>query len=64
MGGPELQLVLGRHSGRKALAQRLEMLALPCSEEQTAQMLEQIKTLPKGTIINDDLLRQLACAGE
>ncbi|MCA9090764.1 MAG: pyruvate carboxyltransferase [Planctomycetaceae bacterium] len=62
VGGPDLQLVLGRHSGRKALAQRLESLNLPCSDEETAKVLEQIKTLPKGVIVNDDLLRQLVCA--
>jgi 2-isopropylmalate synthase len=55
-----VKLVLGRHSGRKAVAHRLEELGLKCSESQVNDVLEHIKQLPKGTMLEDDVLRSLA----
>jgi len=60
VGGGELQLVLGRHSGRRAVAHRLQCLAINYDETMLASLVEHLKRLPKGTVINDELLRNLA----
>lgn len=60
VGAPAVELVLGRHSGRRAVAHRLEELGLNCTEAQVLAVLEGIKQLPKGTIIDGLLLRALA----
>ena len=60
VGAEGIQLVLGRHSGRKAVAHRLKELNQPCSDDQIAQVVEKIKRQPKGTVIDDELLRSLA----
>lgn len=62
VGAPGVELVLGRHSGRRAVAHRLEQLGLTCSDELVQNVLDGIKHVPKGTIIDDSLLRQLANA--
>lgn len=54
-----VKLVLGRHSGRKAVAHRLEELGLRCTESGVNQVLDRIKQLPKGTMLDDDVLRGL-----
>jgi 2-isopropylmalate synthase len=60
VGASGVKLVLGRHSGRRAVAHRLEELGLTLSDDQVTQVLERIKQLPKGTILDDNVLRQLA----
>lgn len=60
VGAGEVELVLGRHSGRRAVAHRLETLGLKLSDSQVLEVLEGIKAVPKGTMIDDALLRQLA----
>lgn len=60
VGAAGVELVLGRHSGRRAVAHRLEQLGLPATDERVEQVLEGIKRAPKGTIVDDGLLRQLA----
>jgi 2-isopropylmalate synthase len=59
VGASGVELVLGRHSGRRAVAHRLQELGLSATDDQVLAVLEGIKTVPKGTIIDDALLRQL-----
>lgn len=59
VGAGEIQLVLGRHSGRRAVAHRLQCLAIPFNDELLAVIVEHLKQLPKGTVVTDDLLRTL-----
>jgi 2-isopropylmalate synthase len=60
VGASGIELVLGRHSGRRAVARRLQELGLAATDEQVLAVLDRIKKVPKGTIIDDALLRQLA----
>ncbi len=60
VGGGDIQLVLGRHSGRRAVAHRLSELNLPATEEEVAAIVNLIKQQPKGTVIDDAMLRLLA----
>ena len=60
VGGGDIQLVLGRHSGRKAVAHRLSELAIPADDQLVALIVENIKILPKGVVVDDTTLRQLA----
>ena len=60
VGGGDIQLVLGRHSGRKAVAHRLSELAIPADDNLVASIVEKIKILPKGVVVDDTTLRQLA----
>jgi 2-isopropylmalate synthase len=63
IGGDPIRLVLGRHSGRRAVQSRLAELGRPVSEEQAVRVLEAIKRLPKGELVTDERLLQLAKAG-
>lgn len=60
VGASGLKLVIGRHSGRRAVAHRLHELGYELSEEQVVAILQAIKDVPKGEPINDDMLKQLA----
>jgi 2-isopropylmalate synthase len=59
VGGGEISLVLGRHSGRRAVAHRLQCLGIPHDDTFTAAVAERIKRLPKGTVVDDPLLRRI-----
>jgi 2-isopropylmalate synthase len=58
VGAAGIQFVLGRHSGRRAVAHRLAELGLPADDLHVQQVLQQIKVLPKGEMIDDALLRK------
>ncbi|MEZ6041481.1 MAG: pyruvate carboxyltransferase [Planctomycetaceae bacterium] len=60
VGAEGIQLVLGRHSGRRAVAHRLGELNLPTDESLVARIVDQIKLLPKGSVVDDNRLRSLA----
>lgn len=60
VGGDEIRLVLGRHSGRRAVAHRLQGLGIPHNEATVNRMVERLKLLPKGTIVDDQLLQRIA----
>ena len=60
VGAAGITLVLGRHSGRRAVAHRLKEIGIEPAESQVLCILEAIKQLPKGTIIDDRRLRELA----
>ncbi|MBQ16218.1 MAG: pyruvate carboxyltransferase [Planctomycetaceae bacterium] len=60
VGASGIRLVLGRHSGRRAVAHRLQELGIELSDEQVLGVLEAIKDVPKGVSIDDDLLAELA----
>ena len=59
VGGGDIQLVLGRHSGRRAVAHRLTELNLTATDEEVATLANLIKQQPKGTVIDDSTLRLL-----
>ncbi|MFN9720540.1 MAG: pyruvate carboxyltransferase [Planctomycetota bacterium] len=56
VGGGDIQLVLGRHSGRKAVAHRLAELAIPAEDSLVAAIMDRIKTMPKGAVMDDATL--------
>jgi 2-isopropylmalate synthase len=60
IGCEGLRLVLGRHSGRRAVESRLAELGLTVTEAQAVLVLEAIKRLPKTVEVTDDRLRELA----
>ena len=60
VGADGIHLVLGRHSGRRAVEHRLQELGKSFGEETILQVVEAIKQQPKGTVIDDALLLQLA----
>ncbi len=60
VGADGIHLVLGRHSGRRAVAHRLQELGLKHDDSAVAHMLDRIKQLPKGVMLDDGLLRELA----
>ena len=60
VGGGDLQLVLGRHSGRKAVAHRLAELAISVDDAAVGAIMDLIKRQPKGQVIDESTLRRLA----
>lgn len=60
VGAEGVKLVLGRHSGRRAVASRLEELGVAVTDQEAAAVLEAIKQLPKFAAITDERLRELA----
>ena len=60
IGAKGIRLVLGRHSGRRAVAHRLQELGMELSDEQVLEVLDGIKDVPKGVSIDDELLGQIA----
>ena len=60
IGAKGIRLVLGRHSGRRAVAHRLQELGMELSDEQILEVLDGIKDVPKGVSIDDELLGQVA----
>ncbi len=63
VGADGIQLVLGRPSGGKAVAHRLQQLDLPHSDADVAMVVERIKSQPKGVVIDDALLVELLKGG-
>ena len=64
VGAEGIRLVIGRHSGRRAVAHRLQELGVPLADEQVLEVLEAIKRLPKGATIDDATLRRLAAEAQ
>ena len=64
VGADGIQLVLGRHSGRRAVAHRLEALGVNFSDDEVMGVVELLKQQPKGTVVDDELLRQLATSSQ
>ena len=60
VGAEGIHLVLGRHSGKSAVAHRLKEIGIDPEDATIARVVEGIKTQPKGTVVDDDLLRELA----
>ena len=60
IGAKGIRLVLGRHSGRRAVAHRLQELGMELSDEQVLEVLDGSKEVPKGVSIDDELLGQVA----
>jgi 2-isopropylmalate synthase len=60
VGGPPVHLVLGRHSGRRAVAHRLSELGIEPDEARVARVLDRIKGLPKGALLDDHQLQTWA----
>ena len=59
VGAEGVRLVLGKHSGRRAVAQRLLDLGHELSRPQVDRVIERIKSLEKGTAVDDALLQGL-----
>lgn len=60
VGGPAIHLVLGRHSGRRAVAHRLQQTGIEAPSDAQIQLVsDAIKRLPKGTLIDDETLRSI-----
>lgn len=59
VGADGVQLILGRHSGRSAVAHRLSELGIESTESEVIEVLEAIKSLPKEAIIDDSTLKEL-----
>ncbi len=64
VGAAGVRLILGRHSGRRAVAHRLSELGLEPADAQIEAVLEAIKTLPKGQTVEDDWLREQYAASQ
>jgi len=64
VGADGIQLVLGRHSGRRAVVHRLEAIGLNFSDDDVMAVVELIKRQPKGTVVDDELLRHLATSSQ
>lgn len=62
VGRSGIELVLGRHCGRRAVAHRLEELQLPADDQVVERVADLIKKLPKGAVVDDDALREFARA--
>lgn len=60
VGASGLKLVIGRHSGRRAVAHRLHELGCELSDEQVLSVLQSIKDVPKDEPITDELLKSFA----
>lgn len=57
IGADAIRLILGRHSGRSAVARRLEELGVQASADDVSHVLDRIKQLPKGVRVTDDWLQ-------
>ncbi|MBX3451983.1 MAG: pyruvate carboxyltransferase [Planctomycetaceae bacterium] len=62
VGSSGVQFVLGRHSGRRAVAHRLSELGLPSDDATVTRVLEALKFAPKGRMIDDNVVREMARA--
>lgn len=60
VGASGLKLVIGRHSGRRAVAHRLHELGCELSDEQVLSVLNAIKDVSKDEPITDELLMSFA----
>lgn len=60
VGAEGVRLVLGRHSGRRAILHRLHELGREPSEQTVQRVMQAIKELPKGELVDDDLLLKLS----
>ncbi len=60
VGCEGIKLVLGRHSGKNAVASRLIEIHLPHDDKTVSKVLDQIKQLPKGIVITDQVLQDLS----
>ncbi len=59
VGADGVQLVLGRHSGRRAVEHRLHSMGLRIDDAHVRAVLDAIKSQPKGVLITDDHLRKI-----
>jgi 2-isopropylmalate synthase len=60
VGAEGIRLVLGRHSGKSAVANQLHRIGIEPTDDVVARVLDGIKSLPKGADVDEDALRQLA----
>ncbi|MEM7812177.1 MAG: pyruvate carboxyltransferase [Planctomycetota bacterium] len=61
VGGPErVELVLGRHSGKGAVTDRLRSLDLPVDDDTVDTVLGHIKASPKSAVFDDTWVREAA----
>ena len=60
VGADGIKLIIGRHSGRRAVAHRLSELGIEATDAEVVDLLEAIKQLPKGVTIDEARLREMA----
>lgn len=60
VGADGIHLVLGRHSGRRAVAHRLAALGLAADDDMVGRIADAIKQEPKGVVVDDEKLTRLA----
>jgi len=60
VGAEAIRFVLGRHSGRSAVAYRLDQLHLSTEDDVVESVLLAIKRLPKGVAVDDNTLKSIA----
>ncbi len=56
VGAPGIQLILGRHSGRRALTHRFEELGLHPTDGEIEAVFAAMKSLPKGVLLDDQMI--------
>ncbi|MGE0378777.1 MAG: pyruvate carboxyltransferase [Planctomycetaceae bacterium] len=59
VGAEGVHLVLGRHSGRRAVEHRLNTIGLRFDDAHVSSVLDAIKSQPKGALLTDDRLREI-----
>ncbi len=59
VGAKGIRLVLGRHSGRRAVAYHLEQLGIETTDDEVLSVLERMKRLPAGDVVDDPKLLSL-----
>lgn len=64
VGADGIELILGRHSGKRAVAHRLEQLGYSADDDHVARVLVAMKALPKGAEIDDAQLHTFAQANK
>ena len=63
VGDSGIKLVLGRHSGKRAVEHRLKEIGFAATEEEVSTVLNGIKELPKGEVVDDERLKSFLTAG-
>ena len=59
VGADGIRLVLGKHSGRRAVVDRLFHMGHELSDRQIDRLIDRIKSLDKGVSVDDELLNSL-----
>lgn len=64
VGADGIYLVLGRHSGKSAVAHQLQQYGVEPTDDAVARVIEGIKQAPKGTVFDEQALRGFLATAE